>query len=353
MFKKIALIGFILIGVTAFFYRDTILGWFGKQQRTINETEVKLLIESDLSIDSLANYLVFKEILKSPKAFVEEAKTQGLTDDSFDAGKYVILSGTKIVNLVDGFTRGENGQGKAEVKVNVLFNRCTRIEDIGMNISQFIQADSASIVDCIQSEATMKKYNFTDAQLPALFLPDSYEMYYDTDAEEFVDFMAVKFKEFWNAERIAKLKAIGFQSPSQAVTLASIVYSEQSKSSQEWPIIAKLYLNRIHQGILLQSDPTFKFCWGQELNGVQRLLAKHRNIDCPYNTYKYLGLPPGPICITPGKVIDAVLNPADVDYIFMCAKPGYDGEHNFTKSGAQHIKNATEFQRWLSKEQKK
>lgn len=353
MFKKVVLIGLVLIGVGAFYYRDALLSMFGKSQRTINQTEVKLLLEDDFSIDSLAMILVEKEILSSIDDFRKEAEKQGLNDQSFDAGKYIILSGTKVANLVDGFTRAENGQGKSEVKVNVLFNRCTRIEDIGMNISQYIKADSASIVDCIQSEETMKKYGFTDAQLPALFLPDSYEMYYDSDAEAFVAFMAVQFKEFWNAERMAQLKALGFQSPSQAVTLASIVYSEQSKVPEEWPIIAKLYLNRINQGILLQSDPTFKFCWGTKLDGVQRLLAKHRNIDCPYNTYKYLGLPPGPICITPGKVIDAVLKPADVDYIFMCAKPGYDGSHNFTNSGAQHIKNASEFQRWLSKEQKK
>lgn len=353
MFKKIILIVAVLFGIGAFYYRDSIRDLFTQTKRTVNTTEVKLLIENDLTIDSLAAYLVFHEVLKSPESFIEEAKSQGLNDQSFDAGKYIILSGTKMYNLVDGFTRGENGHGKAEVKVNVLFNRCARIEDIGMNISQYIQADSSALVDYIQSEEVLKKYNFTDAQLPALFLPDSYEMYYDTDPEAFVDFMAVKFKEFWNQERLSKLKAIGFSSPSQAVTLASIVYSEQSKATEEWPIIAKLYLNRINQGILLQSDPTFKFCWGTKLSGVQRLLGKHRDIDCPYNTYKYLGLPPGPICITPGVVIDAVLSPANVDFIFMCAKPGYSGEHNFTKSGVQHIKNASEFQRWLSKEQKK
>src|SRR5690606_37752980 len=113
----------------------------------------------------------------------------------------------------------------------------------------------------------------------------------------------------------------------------------------EWPIIARLYLNRISQGIRLQSDPTFKFCWGDQLRGTQRLLARHRDVDCPYNTYKIDGLPPGPICIVPAKVIDAVLNPADVDYIFMCAKPDYSGEHSFTSSGDEHVKNARAYQK--------
>lgn len=351
MSKKIILILLIVAGVLAYLNRQALMNFFSFSPKTVNNSEVKLLLEQDYSIDSLANFLVKKGVLSTSDEFIKIAKEKALTDTSFDAGKYVVLSGTKLNNLIDGFVKGENGHGNAELKVNVLFNRCKTIEDIGMNISKCILADSASIVDLIQDQKTLKKYQFTEAQIPALFLPDSYEMYYDTDAEQFLEFMANQFKEFWNAERMQKLKNIGLSYPSQAVTLASVVYSEQSKATDEWPIIAKLYLNRIHQGILLQSDPTFKFCWGNQLDGVNRLLAKHRDIDCPYNTYKYQGLPPGPICITPAKVIDAVLEPADVDYIFMCAKPDYSGEHNFTNSGVQHVKNAGEYQRWLSEEQ--
>jgi UPF0755 protein len=106
-------------------------------------------------------------------------------------------------------------------------------------------------------------------------------------------------------------------------------------------------LNRIKKGIPLQSDPTFKFCWGHELDDVQILTHKHRDIDCPYNTYKIRGLPPGPICVTPAKVVDAVLNRADVDYIYMCAKPDYSGQHNFAVSDAQHVKNAKAYQKWI------
>ena len=132
-----------------------------------------------------------------------------------------------------------------------------------------------------------------------------------------------------------------------------VVYSEQSRNKEEWPIIAGLYLNRIKQGIRLQSDPTFKFCWGDKLDKVQRLLVIHREIDCPYNTYKINGLPPGPIYIPSADVVDAVLNRADVDYIFMCAKPDYSGLHNFAVSGAEHAKNAKVFQNWLGNELKK
>ena len=100
----------------------------------------------------------------------------------------------------------------------------------------------------------------------------------------------------------------------------------------------------------LQSDPTFKFCWGRKLDGVQRLLNKHRDVDCDYNTYLHEGLPPGPIFITPAKVIDAVLSPANTNYIFMCAKPDYSGGHNFTASGREHENNAAVYRRWLANE---
>ncbi|MCO4814372.1 MAG: endolytic transglycosylase MltG, partial [Flavobacteriales bacterium] len=177
------------------------------------------------------------------------------------------------------------------------------------------------------------------------------EMYYDTDAQEFVNLMAKEFKAFWNDDRKAKMKVLGFKSPSEVATLASIVYSEQSKYSEEWPIIAKLYLNRLDKGMRLESDPTFKFCWGDKLKGVERLLYVHRDIDCEYNTYKIKGLPPGPIYVVPGSVIDAVLNPAEVDYLFMCGKPGGRG-HNFAVTNAQHERNASVYRKWLKEYQK-
>ena len=230
--------------------------------------------------------------------------------------------------------------------MNVVFNRCKTVEDVASSISKCIAADSVSLVETIQSQEILTKYGFTIEQIPALFLPEDYQMYFDTDAKAFVAFMAERFKEFWTADRYAKLKSVGLKSPSEAVTIASIVYSEQSRMSEEWPIIAKLYLNRVKQGIRLQSDPTFKFCWGDKLDGVERLLNKHKKIDCPYNTYLYDGLPPGPICIPPAKVIDAVLNPSDDNYIFMCGKPGGVG-HNFAVTNAQHERNVAEYRIWL------
>jgi UPF0755 protein len=254
---------------------------------------------------------------------------------------------------LNGFTKNSNGNGNAEIEVEVTFNNCRDIYQMAGKVSKCLDVDSAQLISFLQSGSTLSKLGFTVEQLPALFIPDSYQMYWDSNEEMFVDRMAQEFKNFWTTERKNRLSKIGLDSPSQAVTLASVVYSEQSVNADEWPIIAGLYLNRVNQGIRLQSDPTFKFCWGDQLKGVQRLLEVHRNIDCPYNTYKINGLPPGPICLPSPKVVDAVLNRADVDYIYMCAKPDYSGRHNFAVSGAVHMRNADAFQSWLAAELRK
>ena len=346
MAKKIVLILVLVVAVLGFMNRERIMGFFQKESRTINTTEKKLLIKEEPNLSALSAILVEEGVIKSSEDFKSYVLENNIDTTNFAAGKYIILSGTKISTLTNGFLKNTEGQGNAEVKVNVIFNRCKTIEDVGGAISKCIAADSASIVETIQSDEILKKYDFTIEQIPALFLPKNYEMYFDTDAEGFISFMAERFKEFWTAERYEKLSAVGLKSPSQATTIASIVYSEQSRDAEEWPIIAKLYLNRLNKGMLLQSDPTFKFCWGDKLDGVERLLNKHKQIDCPYNTYIYAGLPPGPICIPPAEVIDAVLNPADVNYIFMCGKPGGNG-HNFAVTNAQHERNVAEYRVWL------
>lgn len=346
MGKKIILVLILLVGVIGYLNMDRIMRYFRNDSRTVNTSEVKILIPNEISQSELIELLISNNVIENGEEFREYTQDFNVDTSDFAAGKFIILSGTKISDLVDGFTKNEEGQGKAEVKVNVVFNRCKTIEDVASNISKCIAADSTSLIETIQSNDVLSKYGFTLEQIPALFIPDTYQMYYDTDAKGFIAFMAEQFKDFWNADRYARLKSVGLSSPSEAVTVASIVFSEQSRMAEEWPIISKLYLNRLEQGIRLQSDPTFKFCWGDKLDGVERLLNKHKKIDCPYNTYLYDGLPPGPICIPPAKVVDAVLNPANVNFIFMCGKPGGTG-HNFAVTNAQHERNVAEYRFWL------
>ncbi|NRA12292.1 MAG: endolytic transglycosylase MltG [Crocinitomicaceae bacterium] len=351
MLKKIVLVGLVGVLIIAFFKREQLMALFSDSApRTVNTSQTRILLDEDPTFDMLLDKLEHEGVIddvEAVKTLVEEEK---INVSYLAGGKYIILSGTKLTDLIEGFQKGSNGEGKSEVEVNVIFNTCRDIYDLSGNISKCIVADSTSIVNYILDQKTLNKYGFTTEQIPALFLPKQYKMPYDTDAEEFVAFMAKQFKEFWNEERISKMKALGLSSQSKVTTLASIVYSEQGRVKEEWPIIAGLYLNRLNRGQKLQSDPTFKFCWGHELDGVQRLTKKHREIICDYNTYNIVGLPPGPICITPASIVDAVLNAASVDYIYMCAKPDYSGGHNFTASDRQHINNANAYQKWLAEE---
>ena len=350
MLRRLVLIFSVIVVVLVAWKWTSLKAYFDRVERTTNAQQVTLLLRSDPTFSELASILVEEGVVESRSVLIDQLNREQVATSNFAGGKYIILSGTRLDNLIDGFLKNEEGQGNAEIKVKVVFNRCRDIYDIGKNISKCILADSTSIVDHVLKQETLDKYGFTKEQMPALFLPKEYEMYFDTDAEGFVAFMAERFKEFWNEERMEQMKRIGMQRPSQVVTLASIVYSEQKKVPEEWPIIARLYLNRLNRGMRLQSDPTFKFCWGDKLDGVQRLLNKHRDIDCPYNTYKIDGLPPGPICITPEGAIEAVLRPDENDFIFMCAKPDYSGGHNFTASGAQHERNAARYRKWLANE---
>ena len=347
MVKKIVILLAVGAVVLGFLFRSELKSLFTSGGKSTNSSEVKLLFRTDPTLSELTAELLKNGVIDSEKKLFDAVMENGVDTTQFAAGKYVILSGTKMKNLITGFVKGDDGHGLSEVKVNVLFNRCVDIPDVASNISKCILADSASLVDFILSEQTLKKYGFTAEQIPAMFIAKKYEMYFDTDAEEFVEIMATEFRAFWNAERMQKLKNVGLTSPSQAVTLASIVYMEQSRVPEEWPIIAKLYMNRIEQGIPLQADPTFKFCWPDRLKGVERLLNVHRDKDCPYNTYIYKGIPPGPICLPPYDVVEAVLNPADVNYIFLCGDG--TGHHNFASTNAEHNKNVAEYRVWLKK----
>ena len=325
------------------------------QLTTVNKDEVSFYILKETNLEQLASELKKKGIIEDTESFIDVGEYKNLSAKKIALGKYIIAPNTKIKDLLNGFKINSKGNGNAEVEVKVTFSSCRgfqQLEQMSTKVSGSIQLDSALLMDYLNDPETMEHYGFSKEEFPAMFIPNTYKMFYDTDEKAFTERMAREYKRFWNAERMTQLRNLGLNTPSQLYTLASIVYSEQSRIGEEWPVISKLYLNRLDSGEKLQSDPTFKFCWGNELDHVQRLLYEHRDIDCEYNTYKNLGLPPGPICLVSSQVLNAVLNPVDVDYIFMCAKADYSGRHNFTKSYREHALNARRFQNWISEELK-
>jgi UPF0755 protein len=314
---------------------------------------VTFVIDSPMQPEELAKLLIEKKIIDNASAFVAVANYKGLTKESIALGKYRIEQGMQYRTILNGVTLNSAGNGNAELEVDVTFTNCRDIYQMAGKVTNAILLDSVTLVDYLINSDVRKKFNVSLEELPSLFLPNTYKMYYDTDAPKFIEILTGEYTKFWNNQRLSKISEIGLKSKSEVVTLASIVYSEQSRKKEEWPLIAGLYLNRIRKGIKLQSDPTFKFCWGDKLEGVQRLLHVHRDIACNYNTYQIMGLPPGPICIPPAEVIDAVLNRQKSKYIFMMAKADYSGLHDFSEEYAVHQRYAKIYQKWLANELKK
>lgn len=338
---------FILGIVGYFIFADKINLYFAGSKTTINTKETNFYVYPDTDLEYLAADLENKGIIDDVNSLVSVGDYKKLNNSNIASGKYLISTSVDYKTLLNGFTLNSLGNGNAEKEVSVTFNNCKDIYQLAGKASNNVMFDSTEFVNFILADSTLRKYGFSEERIGALFLPDTYNMFWDTDAEQFVARMAKEFKAFWTDERKAKLKKVGLNSQSEATTIASIVYKEQDKHPEEWATIAGLYLNRVRNGWMLQSDPTFRFCWGDKLDGVQRLTYEHRAIECPYNTYLYAGLPPGPICIPPAKVIDAVLNSGNEGYFYMCAKPNGNGLHNFAKTLSQHNINARKFQRWM------
>lgn len=355
MFKKgklVILLVLVLIVLLGYIFRGQLKEFILNRIVTDNDSEVELYVVKEQGLEGLKKQLINEHIIKSEFFFDRMASMKNFSAGKIATGKYIIASKTPIRNLINGFTENAQGNGNAEVEVIVSFDNCKTIGDMCGKVSKSLMCDSSELMEYISGEEVLSKYGFTSQQLPALFIPDSYRFFWDTDPKHFVARMAREFKEFWNDARKEKMNALGYSSPSQVVTLASIVYGEQSIVPAEWPVIARLYINRLKIGMRLQSDPTFKFCWGNQLDGVQVLNYVHRDIDCPYNTYKYAGLPPGPINFPPAGVVDAVLNPDQNNYLYMCAKPDFTYTHNFSKDYAVHQKYAEAYQKWIKSIQK-
>lgn len=214
-------------------------------------------------------------------------------------------------------------------------------------IDRQMMVDSTEVADALDDAEFLEGYGFTPDNVFAMFLPDTYEMYWTASVKDIFDRFKKEYDRFWTPERISKAETRGL-SRMEVSVLASIVNGE-TLNAGEYPVIAGVYLNRLRRGMRLQADPTIAFCYDYTLD---RILKKHLKIDSPYNTYRYAGLPPAPINVPPKACIDAVLNPDTHGYLYFCASPEFDGTHRFASSYGEHMKNAREFQRALTVRQR-
>ncbi len=255
------------------------------------------------------------------------------------SGRYAVEPGESFLTIYHHLLRGQQSP------VSLILPSVRTLDRLAGVLSRSLMLDSAEVAMQFADSAFAASNGYTTATLPALFIPNTYEVYWDTSLNSFMERMEKENERFWNqGDREEKAQQLNM-SHEEIVTLASIV-DEETANNAEKPRVAGLYLNRLHQGIHLQADPTVKFAVGDVT--LRRILNKHLAIDSPYNTYIYKGLPPGPIRIPSVAGIDAVLHHEHHNYLYMCAKEDFSGTHNFASTFAEHQQNARRYQRALN-----
>lgn len=287
-------------------------------------TELQKKLQDEGYVNDLLSFSVLAKLMKY--------------DENVKPGRYLLradMSNYAAISLL------RSGQ---QTPVNVTFNNVRLKHELAERLCENLEADPAEFEALLNDEAVVGKYGFTTENVLCMFLPNTYEFFWTTTAPELLDRMAREYENFWTAERRQQADSLGM-TPVAVSILASIVESETNKPD-EAPVVAGLYLNRLDRNIALEADPTLVFA-AQDFT-IKRVLNKHKEIDSPYNTYKYPGLPPGPIRIPSIGSVQAVLNHQDHNYIFMCAREDFSGYHNFATNLRAHNANARRYQRALS-----
>ncbi|MDP4291550.1 MAG: endolytic transglycosylase MltG [Bacteroidota bacterium] len=293
-------------------------------------------IHTGSKYQDVLNTLESKGLIRSMTTFKIVARRMNYPKH-IKPGKYMLLPGMGNHRLLQMLRSGK------QEPVVLVFNNIRTKQEFASRISLQLEADSVSLLNDLNNNAFMKKYGLNKENALTLFIPNSYQLWWNTTPDEFFERMAKENKHFWNKERLDKAAAIKLK-PAQVVILASIVEKESNKNDEK-PVIAGVYLNRLKKGMLLQADPTLVFAWNDFT--IHRVLNVHKNINSPYNTYKYKGLPPGPIYLPDSKSIDAVLNFTHHNYLYFCAKEDFSGYHNFASTPEAHHINAEKYQKAL------
>ena len=274
------------------------------------------------------------EMVASKRSYIENVKS----------GRFLFKKGMNSFELVSTL--------RQNVPVKLAFNNQERLENVVGRVGSQIEADSISLMKIFKDSTFLKENGFTEDNVISICLPNTYEFYWNTKADKFRDKMIKEYRKFWNTERTSKALKLGL-TPVQVMTLASIVHKETVKKDER-PRVARVYLNRLKLGMPLQADPTVIFAKKKQLSNfdtiIKRVYFNDLKINSPYNTYFYLGLPPGPIAMPDITAIEAVLNPENNDYIYFCASVSKFGYHEFASDLNQHAANRKKYVEWLDKQ---
>ena len=258
-------------------------------------------------------------------------------------GRYYLRRNMTNLNAIKALRSGN------QEPVNVTFTSVRLRRDLAEKITKNIGVGPREFEDALDAFIATNQEGFTKDNILTLFIPNTYQVYFNINPEDLIGRMEQEYHKFWNDARKAQAREIGL-TPIEVSILASIVQAETLKQD-EAPVVAGLYINRLKKGIALQADPTLIFAMGDFT--IKRVLNEHKDIDSPYNTYKYAGLPPGPINVPEIASTDAVLHYQKHRYFYMCAKEDFSGYHNFANSLEEHNQNARRYQRALSIEMRK
>ena len=259
--------------------------------------------------------------------------------ENIKTGHYAIKSGTNNYDLLISLRRGQ------QEPVRITFNNIRQKEDLTNRLSEQLMITNQELNSLLDDESYCESFGFTPNTIKAMFIPNTYEVYWNISAEKLIERMKREYDNFWTESRRNQAQNIRL-TPLEVSILASII-EEESAVTDEYPTIAGLYINRLHRGIPLQADPTVKYALGDF--AIQRILNEHLKIDSPYNTYLYTGLPPGLLRIPSLKGLESVLNYQKHNYLYMCAKEDFSGRHNFAVTLAEHNRNADRYRAELNR----
>ncbi|QIE60692.1 endolytic transglycosylase MltG [Rasiella rasia] len=343
MYIKKILIAIVLLGLVGM----AIFSWYVyttvfTPNTAFNNTEAHIYIPTNASFAEVVEEV--EPLLEDVESFVAVANRKGYATN-VKPGHYVIKNGMSNNDIINSIRSGN-------IPIKVKFNNQERLENLAGAIANQIEADSLSLLRAMKDEVFLEAQKFDTATALAMYVPNTYEVYWNTSAEGFRDKMASEYKRFWNAERIGKAAALKM-TPTEVISLAAIVQKETAKVDER-KRVAGVYMNRLSRGMLLQADPTVIYAKKRAENDfdqiIKRVLYADLELDSPYNTYKYAGVPPGPIAMPDITAIDAVLNYEKHDYLYFVANVQNFGYHKFAKTLSQHNRNKAEYVRWISQQ---
>lgn len=305
---------------------------------TSNAQKITLLIDHDQTIDEWLASDQAKMLLQHPDRFAQLSALKKLT--TIGTGYYIIDEQMPHNTLVNKF------RAKLQDPIALRLENMDNMYDLCGRLGAKLKPDSIDFVNYLLAPTTLERLSTDAYNIMGFIPPNTYNFNYTTTPEEFLDRMLKNYNVFWTDEKKAQAQRMGL-TPAQVINLASIVKAETAKND-EAPKIAGLYLNRLRIGMPLQSDPTSTY--GRTLEHVERVTSAHTAVKTAFNTYHFVGLPPGPIGFPESVYLNAVLQPAEHDYLFMCAQPKRTGYHNFAKTGEEHVRNAQLYHKWLDGE---